>query len=242
MQTNKSCQACPLLKVAANTCGEVELHDKGAQTPCGETTTIEKGQTFSNDMCTGGDLIAVCSGALALRHTLGDGRSSLTELFMHGDLVVRNRIPKEVQIVALRPTTICCRPMENLFFASSQEKGLTSIVVERLGQQSRLLSLHCADVAMKTPPERLAAFLCEYSDRNLENGANANNLQIQMCRSDIANYIALEPETVSRSFTKLAHSGVIEMSGRYNMKIVNKAKLDWIANGGLPRQSRSASM
>ncbi len=47
-------------------------------------------ETSSEVLCDGNEVIAICSGVPGLQHTLIDGRRSLTELFMHGDLVSNN--------------------------------------------------------------------------------------------------------------------------------------------------------
>lgn len=239
MQIDMMCRDCPLIKIAAKSQSELSFSDDGAPRLCADLKIIDKGVVLSKDICSKGKMLSICSGVLGLQHDLPDGRRSLTELFMRGDLVIKNRVPVNAQIVALTKTKICCRPMENLSCMNSSSTDLKAICAERLGEQSSQLSIHCADVAMKTPPERLAAFLCEYCDRGVAEYVDGKNTRILLSRTAIANYIASEPETVSRSFSKLANAGAIEMYGRYNVQVSNKMTLRKIADGGLPRLRRT---
>lgn len=240
MQIDQTCHTCALRKVATTTGAELNCQDNGAFRLCADLRTIDEGVVLDKSICAKGDMVAICNGVLGLQHTLPDGRRSLTELFMRGDLVVKNRVPADAQIIALAQTRICCLPMKNLNLLEATNKELKEIFAERLGKQSSQLCIHCADVAMKTPPERLASFLCEYCDRDTSENPGAKDMCIQLSRTDIASYIASEPETVSRSFSKLMNAGAIEMNGRYNLTVSDKEKLQKIADGGLPRQRRNA--
>lgn len=241
MQIDQICDTCALREAAPTPCKQANGKKKGKYKSCADLKTVDEGMILDKSICANGDMVAICSGVLGLQHILPDGRRSLTELFMRGDLIVKHRVPANAQIIALAKTKICCRPMKYLQLEDSLGADLKETYLERLGKQSSQLCIHCADVAMKTPPERLAAFLCEYCDRDATYQDGAEDIHIQLSRSDIASYIASEPETVSRSFSKLTNAGVIKMSGRYNLTVSDAAKLRKIADGGLPRQRRNGN-
>jgi CRP/FNR family transcriptional regulator len=57
-------------------------------------------------------------------------------------------------------------------------------------------------------------------------------IDIAMTRLDMADYLGLTIETVSRTMTKLASRGVIAPSGRHGLKILKFEKLVALAGDG----------
>ena len=76
--------------------------------------------------------------------------------------------------------------------------------VARLQEQMLLLG-------RKTPKERIASFILGLSDRHARIGFEASPLKVAMSRGDIADYLGLTVETVSRSFTSLRKEGLIAL-------------------------------
>jgi len=62
--------------------------------------------------------------------------------------------------------------------------------------------------------ERLAAFLLNLSERLHARGYAATDFKLQMRREEIASYLGLKPETISRAFSHLRKKGFVEVEGR----------------------------
>jgi len=62
--------------------------------------------------------------------------------------------------------------------------------------------------------ERVAAFLLNLSQRLAERGFSAWHFQLSMSRTDIANYLQLVPETVSRVLHRLGQQGLVQIHRR----------------------------
>lgn len=215
-------------------------HEACGRESCSCFRVLKNGDILDVSSHSGDGMIAICAGILGLQHMLSDGRRTLTELFMQGDLISEERVPDGTQIVALTNARIALDPLRGETSSQPNLVERTRAYSQRLGRQSRILCDHCADVAMKTPPERLAAFLCEYCKRHPVCESAEQHTNVQLSRNDIASYIASEPETVSRSFSRLIETGAIQLQGRYNLRVNDEAKLQRIADGGLPRQRRGA--
>jgi CRP-like cAMP-binding protein len=98
--------------------------------------------------------------------------------------------------------------------------------------------------------EKVSAFLLEMADRS--HTGPPNSVVLPMSRYDIADYLAIAVETVSRTLTELRGRGVICLGGVRRVRICDRAALEsivqwptdsiWIAppvhwrNGGLPRE------
>ena len=60
---------------------------------------------------------------------------------------------------------------------------------------------------IKTAPERLASFLLEMANRI----QSRDEVELPMCRQDIADYLGLTIESISRTFTQLENRSVIAL-------------------------------
>lgn len=81
---------------------------------------------------------------------------------------------------------------------------------------------HQLVIGRQSAVERVAAFLLEMSDRS---GALCK-FDLFMPRVDIADYLGLTIETVSRSLTKLKSRGVIKLNGTRGIEILNQEMLE----------------
>src|SRR5689334_14571283 len=61
---------------------------------------------------------------------------------------------------------------------------------------------------------RVAAFLLDLADRHARIGLDPRRFVLRMCRIDMANYLALKHETVSRVLSRLAEDGLIDVRRR----------------------------
>lgn len=92
----------------------------------------------------------------------------------------------------------------------------TAAEIARL--QARILLL-----SLITTREKINAFLLEMTRRLV---ADADVLVLPMSRYDIADYLAMSVETVSRCFTELAGQGTIKFAGRRHVQLIDRKALD----------------
>ena len=75
---------------------------------------------------------------------------------------------------------------------------------------------------IKTAEERVAGFLLEMIKR----GNDAGTVELPMSRQDIADYLGLTIETVSRTMTQLEHSAAIALPSSRRVVIRNRSALN----------------
>lgn len=75
---------------------------------------------------------------------------------------------------------------------------------------------HLLVLGRQTALERIAAFLLDIADR--QGGSDA--FEMPMSRNDIADYLGLTIETVSRSFSELKRQGLIQMNGLRQVELL----------------------
>jgi CRP-like cAMP-binding protein len=81
---------------------------------------------------------------------------------------------------------------------------------------------HMLLLGRKTAPERLAAFLLEMDERLGVTGI----VELPMSRRDIADYLGLTLETVSRGFSQFQASGIVQLVDARHVVLVKRNKLE----------------
>jgi CRP/FNR family transcriptional regulator, nitrogen fixation regulation protein len=150
-------------------------------------------------------LYKVVSGAVRTYKVLNDGRRQIGSFYLPGDifgLEVGDEHTFSAEAVA------DCKVLVIKRSALVALAGRDSAVARQLWAQAAGELQRAQDHIMlliKTAQERVAGFLMEMSARN----SGTNEVDLPMSRQDIADYLGLTIETVSRTLTQLENSGAI---------------------------------
>ena len=122
----------------------------------------------------------------------------------------------------------------------SREK-LEKLLIEIPHLEQRLLSMASRELAAaqdqmmmlgrKSARERVVSFLLMLSNSAARRDGSANPISVPMARTDIADYLGLTIETVSRTLTQLKKQGLIELLDEKLIKLVQPERLAEIASG-----------
>lgn len=203
-----------------------------------EPDKLERNQKLLFQHSNGFVTYGVCSGILARRHLLSDGRRSIVELFMKGDIIRGEHIPRFTEIIALTYCEVISFNSGTLQKIRRSSERADSAYLECIENQNCILAQHCADISKKTPPERVASFLIEYAARKQCKTLDEAEISVSMLGKDIGEYLALETETVSRSYAKLKKNGVLSLTKPGKVEVADYEKLQEIADGGMPRKRK----
>lgn len=177
-------------------------------------------------------VFSLTSGMLRLYTSLPDGRRQIAGFLLPGDFVgLADDETYSQSAEAVVPSVLCAfsaREMEGLMEKFPKLK-------ERLYQMTRAALRSARDnqlvLGRLAPVEKLASFLLILSSRIAKHGGQANPVHLAMNRTDIADYLGLTIETVSRSFTKLKAQGLIHLVDANTVEILSRRSL--IAVAGL---------
>lgn len=203
---------------------------------------LDSGHEIDPDTLPNSPVIGVLTGAIGIVAHLSDGRRTITGLFFPGDYINLASLKRQFDgtITALAPSAV--QLMEYPIFEKVLNRSETArehFIDQTNSFLFRLLD-HSNDLAKKTPIERIAAFIFELKNRMLpRKETQFNTIAIPFGRRDIADYLGLQPETVSRGFTTLTHEGVISLPEADLVTIEDVRRLRLIANGGRPRKRGS---
>lgn len=167
-------------------------------------------------------LYQVVSGAVRTYRMLDDGRRQISAFHLPGDIfgleagdVHRSSAEtiSDAQVLFVKRSAVMARAEHEKDLAK-QLWTLTVRELQRVQEHSLVL--------VKNAEERVAGFLLEMAGRN--SGAAA--IELPMSRQDIADYLGLTIETVSRTFTQLAQSGTIALETSRRILFRNRAALN----------------
>ena len=134
------------------------------------------------------------------------------------------------EAIALTATSVCEIPFDQLGDIAAQIPGLQSQLMRVIGMSFNRDQSHKEILVRRQANERIALFLHGLSERLRGIGREHLRLRLPMSRIDIANYLGLALETVSRGFSRLEEDGLISVHGRH-VEILEPGTLARIAHG-----------
>jgi len=197
------------------------------------TVHVETGRPILREGEPAEVLYNVVAGALKLYKLLPDGRRQITGFLFPGDFlgIALNDI-YVYTAEALTPLRLCRFPRRRLEallleLPALEHRLLGEVASELVAAQEQMLLL-----GRKTARERTASFLLMLARRAERRGQPGSRLSLPMSRVDIADYLGLTTETVSRTITQLRRMGVIGAPGRNDIEILDRTALERASEGG----------
>jgi CRP/FNR family transcriptional regulator len=150
--------------------------------------------------------------------TLGpEGIEQITGFHFPGELVGFDAIDGDVHdcsAITLEDSSLCEIPFDQLDELSGRVPGLRRQLMRLLSreiqQDQQLLLL----LGKKNADARLASFLVSLSGRFARRGLSATPFDLSMSRGEIANYLGLAVETISRLMARFQQDGLIAVESR----------------------------
>ncbi|NQD93347.1 fumarate/nitrate reduction transcriptional regulator Fnr [Pseudomonas sp. CrR25] len=180
-------------------------------------------------------VFAVRTGALKTFSLSDTGEEQITGFHLPSELVGLSGVDTErypVSAQALETTSICEIPFERLDELSVQLPQLRRQLMRVMSREIRDDQQMMLLLSKKTADERIATFLVNLSARFRARGFSANQFRLAMSRNEIANYLGLAVETVSRVFTRFQRNKLLEAEGK-EVHILEPNELCALAGGSL---------
>jgi CRP/FNR family transcriptional regulator len=183
-------------------------------------------------------LYAIQTGFFKTSITTTGGHEQVTGFQMASDVIGLDGIVGDhhtCNAIALEAAYVCVMPYARISALAREVPALQSHLHKIMSREivrkqgtMLLLGSMCAE-------ERIAAFLLNLSHRMHVRGFSRSDLVLRMTRGEIGSYLGLKLETVSRTFSRLAEQGILEVKQR-NVSIRNADALRAMLNtGGQPQ-------
>jgi CRP/FNR family transcriptional regulator len=213
-------------------CGAIADDDLGPLAALAVVTEVDAGRTFIEEGDSAESFFNVTSGTAKLYKLLPDGRRQITGFAGPGHflgLAVSSIYAFSAE--AIDPVRFCrfSRPkLRKLLidFPKLEQRLLEVAANELVAAQEQMLLL-----GRKTARERLASFLLMQTGQGTSCGGRGERITLPMTRGDIADYLGLTIETVSRTLSRLRAEQMIDIPNTSDVVILNCAALENLAGG-----------
>ncbi len=172
---------------------------------------FRNGEPFSS-------LYAIRTGFFKTRVAAVDGRDQVTGFQMAGEIMGMDGIVSDrhtCDAIALEDAEVCVMPFSRIGELSREVGALQHhvhcIMSREIVREHGVMLL----LGSMSAEERLAAFLLNLLQRLHARGFSSSELVLRMTREEIGSYLGLKLETVSRTFSKFAADGILEVRQRH---------------------------
>ncbi len=218
-------------------CGVLESDELQAFRKSGSTQRLEPGDTLFFEGDPARSVYSITEGLLRLTKMLPDGRRQVADFLFPGDFLgLTLEDGHAFSAEAVTPAQVClfsaarfqafagAHPHleRRLYVLAAHELAATRQQVLRLGR--------------KSATERIASFLLMLASHNCPGpcgNGDGKMLFLPMSRTDIADYLGLRIETVSREFSHLKADKIIRLVSTQQVEILDEARLRAIVTGDL---------
>jgi len=222
-----ACDARPL-----SVCNAIPDADMGRLAAIAVVTEVPAGRTFIREGEPADSFFNITAGTAKLFKLLPDGRRQITGFVGVGHFLG----------LAVSDTyAFSAEAIENVRFCRFSRSRLRAVLDDFPLMEKRLLEVAANELVAaqeqmlllgrKTARERLATFLLLQSRQGLPCGHSRTRFTLPMTRSDIADYLGLTIETVSRTLTRLRNEKIIEIASPAEVIIRHRVALESLAGG-----------
>jgi CRP/FNR family nitrogen fixation transcriptional regulator len=171
----------------------------------------------------------VVTGAVRMSTLLGDGRRQIDAFHLAGDFFgIESGREHRFSADAIVNTTIRIYRSSGLDWIPADGQFGGKAVFAALVQSLESAQDHALLLGKKCAREKVSTFILNLAERL----ATGNTIELPMSRMDIADYLGLTIETVSRSLTQLQRDGIIDLPCRRGAIVLkNRPALRRAANG-----------
>jgi CRP/FNR family transcriptional regulator len=213
-------------------CGELDDADLGRLDALAEHITLEAGQALIREGDCADSVFNITSGSVRVYKLLADGRRQITGFLFAGDFLgLATGETFVFSAEAIEPSTACRFRRSAYRDLIRETPSLEAALLERANHELAAARNQMLLLGRKTALERIATFLLELPSHDPARVAPVGEVHLPMTRSEIADYLGLTIETVSRVLTRLKTRGVIRLTSMTILTIEQPDVLKRVSEG-----------
>jgi CRP/FNR family transcriptional regulator len=221
------CQARPF-----SVCASVPDADLHRLDALAETVTLAPGQALFREGDPAGCVFNLTSGSVRTYRLLADGRRHIVGFLFAGDFIgldPAGTYPLSAE--AIEPTTVCRFRKAEYRALMVERRELEAALLARAGDELAAARKQMLLLARKTAIERMASFLLDLPGADPLRPGPEGLVRLPMTRSEMADYLGLTLETVSRTLTRLKRGGLVRQISLTEMRVEKPEALRALADG-----------
>jgi CRP/FNR family transcriptional regulator len=180
-------------------------------------------------------VIVLREGMLAIDAIPSKGKLQVLDFLVPGDVVSASTVlpTPGVSLRAITSASLVSLDYPALDLAAPPHDYWTFLIARCLNQLARV-NIHQLIIGRLETEPRVASFILALALRNVREAKAKITVELPMSRTDIANYLVINCDTLSRTMMRLCDCGVIQRQSRHAIRVVD---LD-----GLKKKSPLASL
>lgn len=229
-ELRQSCSDCalnPLCLPAAIGGADLEGLDRVVK----QRRPLDRGDMLFREGAVHPSLFVVRSGSVKTYVTLARGDTQILGFHIAGELIGLEGLSGDghhCSAEALERSSMCEVPFAALIEIAATVPGLQQQLFRVMSREFTREQQHPVMMGRKHAMSRLAIFLRSLSDRLRSIGHDPCELTLSMSRQELANYLGLVIETVSRLFSRMQALGILRVDRR-NVHILDPEALATLA-------------
>ena len=213
-------------------CAELREEGRAHVQSCVERVHVSAEQVLVEEGRADADVVTLVDGVVIAFMSLAGGLRQVTGFHFAGDLLhwPRDSITSRVTLQALTPASVCRIDGNRLRELCYKYPELAGRLFDLASARIDAAREHIVVLASGTAEQRVASFLMGLTRRTRDRRVIASSIDLPMSRVDIANYVGLRVETVSRMFTRLTSAGLLSLPTPQQVVVMDHCALAERAN------------
>ena len=230
LEAEHPCFGCAVRHVSI--CGVLASDELRTFRQSGTTVRHGAGATIFFEGDPADSVYTLTSGTLRLSKLLPDGRRQIAGFIFPGDFLGLTMEDEHAFTAEAITEAELCRFPRRRFDAFLDEhphleRRLYLLAAHELAAARQQVVL----LGRKTAAERVISFLLMLASRCRKEGGVADRVVLPMSRSDIADYLGLRIETVSRELSALKAARLVQMTDTHTVRLLDPDQLEALAEG-----------
>jgi len=237
-ELRRSCASCTLQQLcmpAAMDAAEVERLDRVVRSK----RPLSRGELLYRQGEPMRSLYVSRDGAFKTTATDADGNAQVLGIHLSGEIIGLDGFGSgyhQTDAEALQAASVCELPLERLESLLAQLPSLQRQVLRVVGRGRDQDQSHLEILGRRHADERMLLFLHSLRERYRLLSRDPDRITLPMSREDMASYLGVVLETVSRSLGRLQDEGLIHVRGR-QLQILDAERLAERVHGEAARRA-----
>ena len=194
--------------------------------PQGFTLRLAKGEELFAEGESAEYFYKIVSGTVRTCKLLSDGRRQIDAFHLQNDIFgIETGAEHRFSAEAVCDTVVVAYRRSNLDRLTREHTAFGEQVLSSMLRNLQRAQDHMLLLGRKSAKEKMASFLLDLAHRLQQ----SDQVELPMQRTDIADHLGLTIETVSRTLTEFARSGLISLTaGSRSISLVDKVGLKFL--------------
>ena len=211
-----------LLASAASPAPDNSEADRFLETICGQGDCLQLRPQQRVPLPPAGKVIVLREGMLAIDAMPAKGKLQVLDFLVPGDVISASTVlpTPGVSLRAITSASLVSLDPPAADRAEPNRDYWTFLIAQCFNQLARV-NIHQLMIGRLETEQRVASFVLGLALRNVREGTPEITVELPMSRIDIANYLVINCDTLSRTMMRFCDCGLIERESRHAIRVID---------------------